>query len=552
MKIKKLSESVIAKIAAGEVIERPAYAIKELIENSIDAKSSRIIVDVTDYGLREIKVVDDGFGISKDDLSIAIQPHTTSKISDLRDLTKIKSMGFRGEALSSITSVSNFELKSKQRGKKGYTISNNSNKPYPVGIPLGTQVSIKNIFVQTPARKKFLSSKQTEYRHILAQFQSFALAHPMINFEFHHNGKKVYKTKSESIQNRIKNIFGEEIAANLFLLSHQDSYISIDGFISHPQTSFKSKNKLHIYVNGRRVHNTSLINAVKEGYKHLLTHYSYPFVCLFIKIPEDLIDVNVHPRKEIVKFINEENLYDLLRNSVYSSLEKSNLTFNNLSFSHKLTKTELASVLRDEVMQTPEGKIGKVKRSADIIQLHNLYLITETSKGILILDQHAVHEAILYYKFKQAYKKRKSAKLKANLKKPLLIQLSESQKSIIEEHKHYLDKIGFEIEIFGKDKFKLSSVPAIATDLDPRVNFLETLEDIENNNLSDIEDHINIMLSYLSCRSAIKSGDKLTKKQMRDLIKYLDKIDLSYTCPHGRPVKIEMSIKYLDSLFKRI
>lgn len=547
-KIRKLSEEVINKIAAGEVIERPAYAVKELIENSIDAGASQIITDLKDNGLTQIKIIDNGKGIPKDELKLAVKSHTTSKIESENDLEKISWLGFRGEALASMKAVSNFEIKSRtNESKNGYMLK--TDKLTSVGMPEGTQVIVKNIFSNTPARKKYLKSNLTEYRHIVSQIQSFALAYPDVSFELINNDKNVFKYKSK---NRTKEIFGEELNNFLLKLNFKDSYLKIKGFISHPQVNFKTKNKMFIFVNKRRVQNTSLINAVKAGYKNLLMNFNYPFVCLFIEIQEDLVDVNVHPRKEIVKFIDETAILNSLKDSVEETLNKNNLTFSNLSFKQKLTKSELAKSLRDEISETSEGKIGQVKKSSNVIQIHNSYLITETKNGILLLDQHAVHEAILFYKYKMAYKSKKNENLKLKIKKPILVKLDLIKTNLLLENIDYLKKIGFEIEEFGKQTYKLSAVPLIATDLDPKKNLIETLEELENENIKDIEENINSMLAYLSCRSAIKSGDKLTKKQIKNLIKYLDKIDMGYTCPHGRPVKIELSKKYLDKMFRRI
>lgn len=548
-KIHKLSKEIISKIAAGEVIERPAYAVKELIENSLDADATKIVVSLKNFGLDEISVFDNGVGIDKEDLKIAIEPHATSKISSETDIESVATLGFRGEALSSIASISNFEIKSRVTNKKGYLYKNK--KLRAVAMPEGTEVIIRNIFSSTPARKKFLKTSQTEYRQILSQFISFAIAKPEVEFSLLHNKKLVYKFKTKKLKSRISEVLGHETSKFLILTKLIDSYVRVDGFISHPQINFKSKERIFIYINGRRIHNLSLANAIRDGYKNLLMSHTYPLAILNIKIPVNLIDVNVHPRKEIIRLIDEHTVASLVKESVAKSLEDKNLTFRNLSFRDKLTKSSLAKSLREEISETKEAHLGLVKKTAEVIQLHNLYLVTETKNGVMIFDQHAVHEAVLYYKLKYAFLKKKEKNISLKIAKPILVKVSEIQESLVFENLEYLNKIGFDIEEFGEKTFKLSAVPLIATDLDPKVCFFETLESLENKSTKELDDNINSMLSYLACRSAIKSGQKLTKLQIKSLIKYLDKIDLGYTCPHGRPVKIELSKAYLETLFRR-
>lgn len=545
-KIHKLTDEVVNRIAAGEVIERPAYAIKELIENSIDASATRINIEIEDEGLTSISVFDNGIGIEKDDLKLVLQRHTTSKISNFEDLDALTTLGFRGEALASIASISEIKVKS-----NGWQISNTNKKISKIGMPEGTIVEIRSLFASTPARRKFLKSKENEYRQILSQIQSFALNHPEISFTFVRDNKTIYNLPASSLEERITEILGETVANFSIPISLKDSYIKINGFISHPQVSFKTKNKMLIYINDRRIHNTSLITSIKESYKNLLQTYDYPFVYLKITLPKEFVDANVHPKKEIVKILNEETVLQTLRENIFETLTKHNLTFSNSSWKTRFTKTDLAKSLREQVSQTAEYKIAKVKKNSDIIQLHNLYLVTETENGILLLDQHAVHEAILYYKFKQAYLNKKSKKFSVKISKPKLIKLTSHKASLASENLEYLNKIGFEIEQFNETSFKLYATPLVATDLDPETNLNETLEEIESENKRDVEANINTMLSYLSCRSAIKSGDKLTKKQMKELLRYLDKIDLGYTCPHGRPVKVELTKQFLEKLFLR-
>jgi len=279
-------------------------------------------------------------------------------------------------------------------------------------------------------------------------------------------------------------------------------------------------------------------------------NHTYPLAVISINIAPDLIDVNVHPRKELITFIDERDVIEKLKETIQETLELHNLTFANTVKQHP-TSSAIAKNLREDVMATKEGRIGKVKRSADVIQLHNLFIVTETENGILILDQHAVHEAILYYKYKQAYKAQKEKALSVQLPKPVMATLKPHELSIFEENIKALTKLGFAAKVFGPEIVKITAVPFVSTEVDPIKNLTETLERLESDNISDIDDHTNAMLAYLSCKSAIKSGEHLTKKQMKELISYLDKIDLGYTCPHGRPIKIELTKTYVENMFKR-
>lgn len=551
-KIRKLPDSLVSQIAAGEVIERPAYAVKELIENAIDAKAKHITIVIGDSGLQEITVLDDGTGMKKEDLLECFKPHTTSKIYREDDLHSISTMGFRGEALSSIASVSNLTIQSRHKREIAGTkvvISNGTLKQSTsIGMPHGTIVSANNLFATIPARKKFLKSPKTEFRHISDIVTNFILSYPSISFTFNHNKKHIITfTANHTLERRIQNLFGQSIFENLLPLSFNESYVFLEGFISRPQSVITGQSKVFVFVNGRRIYNPLFLAAIKEGYKNLLESASYPISFIYIKVPHEMVDVNIHPRKEQVNFIDQTLIFDAISKAVDHTLQNNNLTFFNVNWKDSGTKTYLGKALKNELFEN----VSNVDKTSDIIQIHNLYLITATQKGILFIDQHAAHEALLFRKLKNLFEQHQNRKLQFDLTPPLLITVPFNDKEIIEEHLTFFNGLGFEIEEFG-EQIRVNKIPSIFKDRNIQELIFEFIEEIRSEKpIRNMDSKSYRMLSYLACRSAIKKGDILSKGKMKELIQDLTNEDMLYTCPHGRPVKIEMSMNYLDVLFKR-
>ncbi len=559
-KIKKLSPHIVSQISAGEVIERPAYAVKELIENAIDAKADSISVSIEESGLKNITVSDNGNGMTKEDLLLSFKPHTTSKLLKEEDLHAISSLGFRGEALSSIAAIADITIQSKYkhslllRSKKelsGYKVEIRKGVivyESPIGMPSGTLISVSNIFANVPARKKFLKSAKTEFRHIIDIVSNFALAYPSIEFSLRHNDKEYFQfTKNHTLDRRIQSLLGDSLFVNLLPLSFEESYTKISGFIARPQYSIKGTSKIFIFVNGRRVYDSLVALGVKDAYKNLLEYGAYPIALLYIQLPFEMVDVNIHPRKEQVNFLDKESLYSIVSAAISETLKDKNLTFLNVSWKDGGTKTHLGRLLKYELMQ----EVDQVKKESDIMQLHSIYLVIETKKGVMIIDQHAAHEAILFRRLKKLYEKHVNKKEQYELQKPLLLDLSLSDKEILLENLTLFENLGFEIEEFG-GSLRINKVPIIFKDRNLEDFIIEILEDIrEGLPIKDIDKRTYRMISYLACRTAIKGGEVLTKEKMRDLINELQKEDMVYTCPHGRPVKVELTLSYLDRMFKR-
>lgn len=550
-KIKLLPDHIIAQIAAGEVIERPAYAVKELIENSVDAKADFIQIYIEQAGLKKIMAIDNGEGMSKDDLLECYKHHTTSKLTN--NLHNIKSLGFRGEALSSIAAVSNLAIKSKTKNKANGNIINLKSgkfeKIITVGMPPGTCVIIENLFQNIPARKKFLFSVKTEFRHILEIVMEAALANPQIRFQLNHNDKIIFDLpRINNISERIKTLLGSDIFQELLPLNYEDAYIKISGFISKPTIVSTNSNKQYLCINNRFIKDKQINQAVKEGYGRLVRNDSYPIFVLFIKMPYEMVDVNVHPRKEQVAILNNEQITQKITSTVTDAIQK---IYNYDLFSDSNMPDYAAGILRDEILPWQLQNITRLIKSSDILQVHNLYLVTQTYNGFLFIDQHAAHERILYEKYIKSFQKQ-TAKIRLfSLKKPLVLNLSPIEMNVFIEAKEMFTKLGFMIEEFGKTTVRVLSVPSFFRDHNIKNLIYELINDLSQGKKKQIDKQSQVMLGYLACRGAIKAGDKLTKKQCKELLKELEKTPNNQTCPHGRPTKVEVPLRNIHREFKR-
>lgn len=558
-KIFPLSHDVIAKIAAGEVIERPAYAVKELVENAIDARAESITIHIEDSGLKKIVVIDNGEGMTDADIRECFKPHTTSKLTTEDQLHAIHTMGFRGEALSSIASISNMTIKSKTAAEiagtqiklKGGTVTDIS----PIGTPVGTSITIDNLFYPVPARKKFLKSKRTEFRQILDIVAHMALAHPEVRFVLTHNNKTIFDfPKTQETHERIQKFLGEGIFEHLIPITYTDQYVGFTGFIAKPQLVTRTASKQLLFVNQRRITDKFLSQAVKDAYGNLLEATTAPVFVLFLTIPPEVVDVNVHPRKEQVRFLNKDVLFETVKKAVSETLTKNNLTFLNLDWKARDGQTKsYAGQLLKQLVLSDAALLTTREKHADIQQMHNLYLLTPTRQGMLIIDQHAAHERILYEKLRSEFTKQKMEHKLFRFEKPGEFELPISESELLKENLEMFTELGFTIKQKLETTFEITTVPVILQDR----NYVELIKDI----LEDLEEHeaiksidttSNKMLAYLACRSAVKAGDPLTKDQMKQLLEELDKTPNNTTCPHGRPIRIAVSLQDLHKMFKRI
>ncbi len=561
MKIKKLSPDVIAKIAAGEVIERPAYAVKELIENSIDAGATSIIITIEESGLHRIQIQDNGEGMSKKDLQISFLPHTTSKITNDHELIGVKTLGFRGEALSSIAAISAMTIQSRTKNSSsGTTIEIREGRVEhigSIGMPPGTIITIDGLFSPVPARKKFLKSLQTEFRTITDVVLHFALSYPTIHFVLTHNKKTIFDLPNKKDETeRLRLIFGDA-AEYLLPLSFSDSYISISGHIGKPQIALKHSQKQFLFINKRAVTDKLISLAVKESFGTLLPSSSTPLFHLHLTLPFEVVDVNVHPRKEQVNFINSRMIFDLVKQAVSETLMTNNITYEIETFDNSLRKGETTSIsaglLKETILPWNRTDIGKITTTTPLLQIHQTYILAVTKEGMVMIDQHAAHERILFEEFSKAFENEKKLKNMYTLPRPLKISLSLSEKQLIDEYQDVFKDLGFSLEAFGKHALLIRTIPVLFKGRRIEKIIKDMLSDLsEDRGIKSIDTTSKRMLAFLSCRAAVKAGDVLSESQMKTILKDLETSPNNTTCPHGRPTRIEVSINTLHKYFKRI
>lgn len=562
-KIHELPKKLQAKLAAGEVIERPAYIVKELIDNAIDAEATVIRIDLEKSGLHKIIVIDNGVGMSKEDIEICFHQFTTSKIFFEEDLHKIGTMGFRGEALASIAAISTLTIKSREKKTIAGTeivISDNEIKSISAkGMPVGTQIIVEDIFALVPARKKFLKSQLTEYRVILEIIFRYVLAFPQIRFDVYHDGKKVQLHVSGSLENRLLQLFSQEVITNLLSFSADHEYFSITGFISKPQISYQSARNMYYFVNSRFITDIEITNIIRNTYGTLLEPGRYPHIIVFITIPPHLVDINIHPRKEEVHFSDKEMILHSLEESITKTLSAANLRYYDKRWSGDEkefeewqirdggTQSYVANTLRKSIKK---DILLTIEKNTSLFQFYNLYIALPTEKGILFFDQHAVHERILYEKLQKSFQEELSKKSHLRLKQKLHISISPKEKVFFEEFEQDLRDVGFDF-IIEDEEIIFKSIPHILQDSDLSKMIREVIDDLYEKKSIRFDSINHKMLAYIACRSAVKSGDHLSQDQCKDLITQLFKTENPYTCPHGRPTQVEVPITYFHKLFKR-
>jgi DNA mismatch repair protein MutL len=559
-KIKILPKKLIAKIAAGEVVERPASVVKELVENSLDAGATRIKVSLEDAGTKKIVVTDNGHGISRDDIALAPEQHATSKLSDMADLERIRTLGFRGEALSSIAAVSLLTIISRTAdetiGSKVTAIEGQIESVEPSGSPVGTTVIVDGLFSSVPARKKYLKTHPTEMRHIMAVLSQAALMHPQVYISITHNSRsmRTFHPEDDHLV-RVTDVLGTDISQHMIAMERNSPHLGISGFIGKPQIAEHRRELQYLFINGRPVASQVVSDALKEAYGNLLEPRAHPAFVLFLSMPAETVDVNIHPRKETVAFTNNQTVAEVLTRSVEAILRKHNLMYVQGDSGN--------SILNDRGMDGYTADSLKAATDAwqpnwtdddqEIVQINKLYLITQTPKGMLVVDQHAAHERILYEQFKQAFIESADKGEVYELTEAMICELPVTDMLAVEEHADDLATLGFEIELFGERSIKIRSVPMIFRDRDIAGLIREMLHQLvsETGGNTMLDEITERTLNFLACRSAIKGGDYISPAERKNLIKKLLDTPAGYTCPHGRPTHIEVTRSELDRLFKR-
>ncbi|MFR8373568.1 MAG: DNA mismatch repair endonuclease MutL [Lachnospiraceae bacterium] len=676
--IQLLDQATINQIAAGEVIDRPSSVVKELLENAIDAKATAITVEIKDGGISFIRITDNGCGIEKDQVRKAFLRHATSKLHTIDDLLDIGSLGFRGEALSSIAAIAQVELISKPPEAMlgiSYQIEDGEEKSLTqIGAPDGTTILVRNLFYHVPARKKFLKTAATEGNYINQLMENMAMLRPDISMRFINGGQnKLYTSGNGRLKDLIYTIYGREISSNVLEINYECPLFVVTGYIGKPIISRGNRTFENYYINGRFVKSRLIAAAIEQAYKPFMMQHRYPFTVLHIKIKPELIDVNVHPAKMEVRFQQENEIYELLAGAIENTLrgkefipdvsddgkakknvqekqklpepfeqrrlqamkeiipppptehkiqneqkpsaehktqsEQNLFTENKIQSEQKLPKNEeqpkvpsklsepvceykaekkqtikdsdskweLASGIHKRIGQDVSKTINQMPPQSEqklekpeqqtlftepllsekarihhrlIGQLFDTYWLIQYGNQLYIMDQHAAHEKVNYERLMEAY--RKKERITQFVSPPMVISLTRAEEAILEEFKSEFERIGFTIEPYGGREYAISEIPANLYGINEKELFLEMLSDLEDRGSMQPSELIASKLASMSCKAAIKGGQKISFKEADALVSQLLTLENPYACPHGRPTIITMTKYELEKKFKRI
>jgi DNA mismatch repair protein MutL len=578
-KIQILPESVAQAIAAGEVIERPASVVKELMENALDAGASKIAVELKAGGLQLIRVLDDGEGIDPEDVPVALQRYATSKIQRSEDLFAIHTLGFRGEALPSIAAVSQMTIKTRiphsVSGTQLLCEGGEIRSTTEVGCPVGTEVEVKNLFYNIPVKRKFVKSIQTELRHSLNHFLRLSLAHPSVSFKFVHEGRILYEyLKTDSPRIRVEAILGREIYGHLQPIEFEEGETHLRGFASLPSFSKGNGDGIYLYVNRRFIKDRMIYKAILEAYRHVIPGGRFPVVILFMTLPPSAIDVNVHPTKAEVKFKDPDRIFRMVKGALSSalaspgSLKKQEEVGDGMGQPPSLkefpslgsTKPtpiplplpggngEAVTVVREA--WTPEWEVERKTPFRILGQVQATYILCEGAEGLILIDQHAAHERLLYEKYKKDHE---SGSIPAEkLLLPIPMELSTEESFVLMSYLEEVESMGFEIDAIGERMVAIRTIPKLTGPFDPKGmvrEFFEELSFVKREGKG--REAIHRMLVSLACHSAIRANFVLRREEMEGLVGALHPFHHSLTCPHGRPVFFVISPEELARQFKR-
>lgn len=558
--IQVLAPDVVNKIAAGEVIERPASAIKELIENALDAGATEIRVDVEEGGRKLIRVVDNGHGMSGVDLPLAFAPHATSKLVTADDLFRVSTFGFRGEALASIGSVARVRLVTRTRDGEGaeLVVENGiSSEVRPAAAAAGTLVEIRNLFQNVPVRRKFLRSVQVETEHVVEVVSRYAVALPGVRFDLFVDLERRYALAPADRRSRIAAFYGEEVARALKEIESAEFH----AYVAPAQHSRINSKGLHFFLNGRYIRDRVLLRAMYEAYRELIPHGRYPVAFVFLRVPPDEVDVNVHPTKIEVRFRNVWKLHDRLVSAVRAKLLEGALD-HTLSPERIAERSQAAPdpasgrsardvvdfFTREPDLALPDSPARPlVTTGRRVFQLHNRYLVEEVDDGLRIVDQHALHERVMLEEFRKQLATASIARQRLLL--PAIVTLTKEQRARLDDLRELLDSFGLECEDFGRDAVAVRAVPALVAEHDP-ATLLADLLDLAR----DAEPEMPMMeraLEFMACRAAVKFGRKLADEEIARLLQDAERMDFSATCAHGRPTGIKLTLEDLERFFHR-
>ena len=563
-KIKQLPAEVVEKIFAGEVIERPASVVKELVENSLDAGADSVEAVIEGGGRKLISVKDNGSGMSRDDLAICTERYTTSKISRVDDVYNIKSLGFRGEALSSIAAVSRLSITTGRNGeawlleidRSGRTIKETAGKN-------GTKVEARGLFYNVPVRMKFLKSPETENAHIYEFMLKAALSAPEISFLLEEDGKKVLEfKKAAGLKERLYQAFGAELIKALVEVDFEHSGLKIKGYVGKPDFNKNQRNWQYVYVNGRVVSDRTVSHAVAAGFGALMPSGRYPVCFLFIGIDPGLVDVNVHPAKKEIKFVNGSLVHDAVAAAVkktlvqYKPVPEISVNFGGapaekiydpLDFpAGGLSGFAVSEPPRGELTESLPG-LSQAPKMRPLGQVKNRYIVALEEEGLCIIDQHVAHEKVLYEKFRERAGKDGTQALLV----PVSLELTPVKFNYLKKHLEGLRELGFDLEVFGKNTLVIRGVPLLISRVNPEKLIEELAEDLsEFSSVKQAADLKDDIIKSVACHSAFRWGDAITPDEITRLLRDFGEADTPY-CPHGRPGIFRLKFDEIDKRFNR-
>lgn len=600
-RIQALSSLLANQIAAGEVVERPASVVKELIENSIDAGSTRIDVDIEAGGIKLIRVHDNGRGIHQDDLLLALSPHATSKIHTSDELANIITLGFRGEALASIASISRLTLTSAQQGSHGFSVvAEGDIQPALLSAshPEGTTVLVEDLFFNTPARRKFLRSERTEFENIDELIKRFALFYRHIRFTLKHNQRQIrqYPIALNAMQEmeRLKSLCGNDFVQHALQIEAESANMTLTGWIAEPTFSRSQTDMQYFYVNGRMVRDKVMVHAVKQAYHDVLYRDRHPAYVLFLQVSPDQIDVNVHPTKNEVRFRESRLVHEFLKHALHDALAQPSehaacemtpepvaiiaekplekkeemqpvsrpAYFNAPALFEPLAKEEFIKPVLAAPTQArlsfdaPASMAMTVQREPSqalgfaLCQFQGIYIFAENDDGLVIIDMHAAHERVLYEKLKQAYAQKTWPQ--QLLMMPVSLTLSDREANLVEQEQAFFDGLGFDLSRAGNALVLIRAVPTLLAEGDPTLLVRDIIADLLVHGSSvRAQEKADALLGTLACRTALHAKRKLTLPEMNALLRAMEQTDHSGQCNHGRPTTLQLSLQDLDKLFLR-
>jgi len=613
-RIRQLPQELVNQIAAGEVIERPASVVKELVENSLDAGATRVEIDIEDGGSRLIRVRDDGGGIAPDELLLAVAPHATSKIASLDDLEQVRTLGFRGEALPSIASVSRFALTSRTRESDAASRidieAGQASKPRPAQHPAGTTIEVRDLFHNVPARRKFLRAERTEFGHIDELVKSLALARPQIEFRITNNGKPARLMRpadsDAALAVRLADILGEDFPAQSLRVDHSGAGLRLSGWVGLPTASRSQADQQYFYVNGRLVRDKVVTHAVRQAYADVLYHGRHPAFVLFLELDPVLVDVNVHPAKSEVRFRESRLVHDFLYRTLHEALAQTRAgsvtsviagtspiplessepasSFDTamhaaqaanyapvsspvwrgqagLNLGVREPHVDYLALLNGGEEKSPATiarEVSSLPASADdvpalgyaLAQLAGIYVLAENAQGLILVDMHAAHERITYEKLKAA---QATDGIRAQLLLvPLSLAVSAREAAVVEDHAEELAALGFEIVRSGPQSVTIKRYPGLLEGADVGALVRDVLGDLATHGTTRrMQEAHNDMLSTMACHGSVRAHRRLTLPEMNALLREMEATERSGQCNHGRPTWVQLSIADLDRMFLR-